>query len=265
MRLHPKLFAVAVAGSAVFALCTVASAIALQWVTDHVILPRFEDGHVAISTVVTGLAAIVIIGLIRAIGVVVRRSFAVMTQYRVAETLSDEVVDRIVAQPAPWHRRQTAGDLVARVGVDVDATIAVLAPTPFAAGVVLMVFVSAIWLIATDPVLGVAATLVFPLLIAMNVAYQRRVDRFFSDAQGHLGDLSEAVHESFDGVAVVKAFGAEERETERLAVIASRLREARDRCGPPAQHLRVAARRRAQRGQRRHWSSPVRSGCDPGR
>ncbi len=227
VRLHPKLFAAAVAGSAVFALCTVASAIALQWVTDHVILPRFEDGHVSISTVVTGLAAIVIIGLIRAIGVVIRRSFAVMTQYRVAETLSDEVVDRIVAQPAPWHRRQTAGDLVARVGVDVDATIAVLAPTPFATGVVLMVFVSAIWLIATDPVLGVAATLVFPLLIAMNVAYQRRVDRFFSDAQGHLGDLSEAVHESFDGVAVVKAFGAEERETERLAVIASRLREAR--------------------------------------
>jgi ABC-type multidrug transport system fused ATPase/permease subunit len=35
------------------------------------------------------------------------------------------------------------------------------------------------------------------------------------------------VHESFDGVHVVKAFGAERRETERLAVIASRLRQER--------------------------------------
>jgi ABC-type multidrug transport system fused ATPase/permease subunit len=35
------------------------------------------------------------------------------------------------------------------------------------------------------------------------------------------------VHESFDGVTVVKSFGAERRETERLAVIASRLRQSR--------------------------------------
>lgn len=227
VRLHPRLFALAVGGSAIYALCTVASAIALQWVTDHVILPRFDDGHVATSTVLAGLAAILLIGVVRAVGVVTRRSFAVMTQYRVAETLSNRVIDKIVRQPVPWHRRQTAGDLVARVGVDVDASIAVLAPTPFAAGVVLMVFVSAIWLIVTDPVLGVCAAAVFPLLIVMNVFYQRRVDQFFRTAQDELGSLSEAVHESFDGVAVVKAFGAEQRETERLAVIASRLREAR--------------------------------------
>jgi ABC-type multidrug transport system fused ATPase/permease subunit len=217
----------AVFGSAIYALCTVASAIALQWVTDHVILPRFDDGHVAASTVVAGLSAIVLIGVIRAVGVVTRRSFAVMTQYRVAETLSNQVVDKVVTQPVPWHRRQTTGDLVSRVGVDVDASIAVLAPTPFATGVILMVFVSSVWLIVTDPVLGIAATLVFPALIAMNVLYQRKVDRFFRAAQDELGSLSEAVHESFDGVTVVKAFGAEQRETERLAVIASRLREAR--------------------------------------
>jgi len=227
VRLHPRLFAVAVAGSAVYALCTVASAIALQWVIDHVILPRFEEGTVATSTVVAGLGAIMLIGVVRAAGVVTRRSFAVMTQYRVAQTLSDRVVDKIVGQPAPWHRRQTAGDLVARVGVDVDASIAVLAPTPFATGVALMVVVSSVWLIMTDPLLGAAATLMFPVLIAMNVMYQRRVDRFFRAAQDELGSLSEAVHESFDGVSVVTAFGAEERETERLAVIASRLREAR--------------------------------------
>lgn len=226
-RLHPRLFATAVGGAAVYALCTVASSVALQWVTDHVILPRFEEGDVATGTAVGGLAAIVIIGVLRAAGVVVRRTFASMCQYRVAQSLSSGVVDRVVAQPAPWHRRQTTGDLVARVGVDVDASIAVLAPTPFATGVVMMVLVSAVWLIVTDVVLGVAATLVFPVLIIMNVAYQRRVDRYYEMAQDELGSLSSAVHESFDGVTVVKAFGAESRETERLAVIASRLREAR--------------------------------------
>ncbi len=76
-------------------------------------------------------------------------------------------------------------------------------------------------------VLGLAAACVFPLLIALNIAYQKRIDRYFDAAQAELGSLSAAVHESFDGVTVVKAFGAEDRETERLSVIAARLREAR--------------------------------------
>ena len=39
--------------------------------------------------------------------------------------------------------------------------------------------------------------------------------------------LSAGVHESFDGVQLVKAYGAEARETERLATVAGRLRDAR--------------------------------------
>ena len=37
--------------------------------------------------------------------------------------------------------------------------------------------------------------------------YQRRADRYYDAAQGHLGLLSAGVHESFDGVQLVKAFG----------------------------------------------------------
>jgi ABC-type multidrug transport system fused ATPase/permease subunit len=224
---HPRLFAIAVSGAAVFALCTVASSAVLQWVTDEVIVPRFDDGEVGLGTVVAGLTLIVGVGFVRAAAVVVRRVWAGRTQWRVAESVSDEVVDRITHQPIPWHRRQTTGDLVARVGVDVDASIAVLAPLPFASSVVVLIGVAGVWLIVTDVVLGLAAAVVFPLLIALNVTYQRRVDRYFNVAQAELGSLSSAVHESFDGVTVVKAFGAEDRETERLAVIAGRLREAR--------------------------------------
>ena len=50
VRLHPRPFAIAVSGAAVFALFTVASSAAVQWVIDHVIVPRFDDGSVAAST-----------------------------------------------------------------------------------------------------------------------------------------------------------------------------------------------------------------------
>lgn len=227
LRYHPRLFAVAVSGAAVFALCTVASTIVLQRVIDEVVLPRFDDGQVERSTVLAGLAAIVLVGLVRAAGVVVRRTWAGRTQWRVAESLTDEVVEKLVAQPVPWHRRQSTGDLVARAGVDVEAATSVLAPLPFASSVVLLLAVSAVWLVLVDPVLGLAAACVFPVLLVVNIVYQRRVDRYYDQAQDELGSLSSAVHESFEGVTVVKAFGAEARETDRLAVIASRLLAAR--------------------------------------
>ena len=227
VRLHLRPFTFAVAGAALFALCTVASSFAVKWVIDEVIVPRFDEGHVGAGTVATGVALIIGVGLVRAAGVVVRRTFAGITQWRVAETLSDSVVDRLVRQPVSWHQRRPDGDLVARAGVDTDASVSVLAPVPFATGVVLMIVVSAIWLLVTDAVLGALAVAMFPMLIGLNIVYQNRADRYFTEAQDHLGRLSAGVHESFEGVQLVKAYGAERRETERLAEMAGHLRNAR--------------------------------------
>ena len=71
--MHRRPFIVAVTGAAIFATCTVLSSIAVQWVTDNVILPRFEEGEVETSTLVTGVLFIGAVGVVRAVGVVLRR------------------------------------------------------------------------------------------------------------------------------------------------------------------------------------------------
>jgi len=227
LKHHKRLFFTAVGGAAVFAACTVFSSVVVGRITDDVITPRFEEGSVRARTVVLVLGTLVLTGLVRAAGVVVRRTWAGRTTWRITESLTAQVVDRVVAQPAPWHRRQSTGDVITRAGVDAEAATAVLGPLPYASSVVVLLVLSSVWLLVVDPLLGAAAVAVFPLLILLNVTYQKRVDRHFTDAQDELGNLSSAVHESFDGVHVVKAFGAERRETERLAVIASRLRQSR--------------------------------------
>jgi ATP-binding cassette, subfamily B, bacterial len=227
VALHRRSFVIAVIGAAVFALCTVASSMAVEWVTDNVIVPRFDEGTVSASAVATGVGLIIGIGFLRAGGVVVRRTWAGKTQWRVAGTLGQSVIDRLVRQPMAWHDRRPDGDLVARAGVDTDAAVSVLAPVPFATGTALLIVVSAIFLLSTDLVLGAVAVAVFPLLIGLNVVYQKRVDVYYDTAQQHLGALSAGVHESFDGVQLVKAYGAEARETERLAEMAGHLRTAR--------------------------------------
>jgi hypothetical protein len=109
VSLKPKLFATAVAGAAVFALLTVASSFAFSWVIDNVVIPRFEEGDVELANFLTGIGLIIGIGLVRSVAIVVRRSYASITQWRVAQVYTDAVVDRY-ARPTPRRSvRTTAG------------------------------------------------------------------------------------------------------------------------------------------------------------
>ena len=229
LQFHPRIFAIAVGGASVYAVCTVASSFGVAYLVDEVILPRFEKGKIDIGVYLTGAVIVICIGLLRAFGVVIRRSFAGISNWRTVESLSMLLVKHIMTQSLFWHKKKMTGDLVARVGVDSDAAAEVLGPLPFSTSVVLLVFLTGGWLVIVDVPLGLVAISVIPILLVLNVGYQRRIDKHYDTAQHELGALSSAVHESFDGVMVVKAFGAEERETRRLSVISTRLKDARIR------------------------------------
>ena len=229
LKFHPKPFLIAVAGASVYAICTVASSFGLGYVVDEVIIPRYQTNIIDRHTFLTACLIVIGIGLVRAVGVVVRRSYAGVSHWSTSESLSTQLIRHIMRQPTMWHQKHMTGDLVARIGVDSDTAASVLGPLPFSTSVVLLVGLTSVWLVIIDTPLGLLAVTVIPLLFALNLGYQRRIDRHFDSAQKALGDLSEAVHESFDGVMVVKAFGAEDREHVRLATISSKLKEARIR------------------------------------
>ena len=227
LALRRDYFAIAMVGAAVFAACTIASSFAVQWVIDEVIFPRFETDDLVQGAYLTGAAMIIGIGILRGIAVIFRRSFASMGMWRVAESYTGQVLDQLFAQPITWHRRRPDGDLVARAGVDTESAVSVLAPIPFALSTVLMIVGTTAWLFYLDTWLGMVALIVFPLLIGTNVVYERLVSGHFTVAQDRLGDFSAGVHESFEGVQLVKAYGAEARETVRLGGLAEHVRNAR--------------------------------------
>jgi len=229
LSFHRRPFLIAVSGAAVYALCTVASSFAVSHLIDSVVQPFFVDEVDVTRAYVMACALIIGIALLRATAVVIRRSFAGVTQWRTASSLSQEVVTALLRRPLTWHLRRQPGDLVARVGVDADAAVALLAPMPFATSVLVLIVASGAALISVDVLLGSLALVILPLMMSLNVTYQRRVDRHFVTAQRELGAFSEAAYESLEGYTVVKAFGAESRETDRMASISGRLREARIR------------------------------------
>lgn len=70
VRHEPRIFALAVAGSAVYGVMTVAAAWVLGRVTDRVVAPAFTTGHVATGSLVAAAAAIIAVALLKSAGIV---------------------------------------------------------------------------------------------------------------------------------------------------------------------------------------------------
>jgi ATP-binding cassette, subfamily B, bacterial len=80
-------------------------------------------------------------------------------------------------------------------------------------------------------VLAVVGLLVFPAVIAANLAYQRLASPLMTRAQELRAEVSEIAHESFDGAMVVKTLGREAEETARFQAKVDELRDVNIRAG----------------------------------
>ena len=229
VALHPLPFSIGVFGAAVYGVMTVASSWALGRVTDKVILPRFEEGEVATATVVAGLALIVGVGLAKAAGIVTRRVGATIAVARIGATLRSRVVARYTHVSYEYHQRTPTGQLLAHADSDVVAASESLAPVPFSLGVLTILVTTVIWMLATDLWLALVGLTIFPLIIGLNLFYQRVVERPVEEVQERVARVSTVAHESFDGALTVKALGAEDLEGTRFGGTAERLRDAKIR------------------------------------
>ncbi|MET8334727.1 ABC transporter ATP-binding protein [Streptosporangium canum] len=226
IRAEKAVFAAATLSSALYGVMTVASAWALGWATENVVLPAFAEGEVATGALVLGALLILGVSLLKALGVAGRRFFAGVMQYRMQARSRREVTRQYLKLPLAWHHRHPTGQLLSNASSDAEAAWAPLAPLPMAVGVVVMLFTAAIALVITDPVLALVGFLIFPAIAVLNLVYQRRLSPLATHAQQLRAEVSEIAHESFDGALVVKTLGREDEETVRFQARAEELRDA---------------------------------------
>jgi ATP-binding cassette, subfamily B, bacterial len=205
---HPRPFGVAVTGASMFAIMTVVSAWSLGRVVDKVVVPTFSTGRPSWSVMVGSVALYAVVSSVRLTFAVMRRVFGARWAHAVSASHRGDVVDRLLRQPMAWIRRRHTGDLLAAADNDPEAAISVLAPLPFSIGSIVLVVTSAIWLLSVDVVVGATAVVVMPLIIVCNIVFVRKADRPAEHIQQAVADLSDAVHETVDGIAVVKVLGA---------------------------------------------------------
>nr|WP_204359076.1 ABC transporter ATP-binding protein [Streptosporangium sp. 'caverna'] len=226
IRTEKAVFAAAVVFSALYGGMTVASAWALGWATENVVLPAFKQGEATTGTLVLGTALILGVSLLKAMGVAGRRFLAGVMQYRMQAHSRRAVTRQYLKLPLAWHHRHPTGQLLSNASADAEAAWAPLAPLPMAVGVIVMLVTAAVAMVITDPILALVGFLIFPAIAVLNLVYQRKLSPLATRAQQLRAEVSEIAHESFDGALVVKTLGRETEETDRFRARAHELRDA---------------------------------------
>jgi ATP-binding cassette, subfamily B, bacterial len=219
------MFALAFTASSLFAGMTVASAYVIGEVTDRVLLPSFEEGTTSAGVLLLAIAAILGVAVLKILGIVGRRLFAGVMSYRLQAEYRRRVTGQYLRLPLSWHQQHPTGQLLSNANSDVEASWFFVAPLPFACGTIVMIAITAVALVLTDPLLALVGLVVFPLVFAANYLYSRVMSPRQQQAQRLRAEVSEIAHESFDAALVVKTLGRESSETERFRARADELRD----------------------------------------
>jgi ATP-binding cassette subfamily B protein len=226
VKAEPRVFALSVAASGLYALMTVGTAWVLGRATQNVVLPAFRDGRTTAGALTAVALAIMGVALLKALGVGGRRFYAGIMQYRLQASYRRAVTRQYLKLPLAWHHRHPTGQLLSNANADVEAIWAPIAPFPMAVGVIFMLVIAAVSILLTDVMVAIIGFLVFPAVALLNVVYQRRLSPIATRAQQLRAEVSEVAHESFEGGLVVKTLGREASETERFAASSRELRDA---------------------------------------
>ncbi|MGY1731268.1 ABC transporter ATP-binding protein [Geodermatophilus sp. SYSU D01045] len=225
IREQRGMFTLALLASSLYAAMTVLSAFVIGGVTDRVVLPAFADGDTTAGALTLAVVVILGVSVLKILGILGRRLFAGVMAYRLQADYRRRVTAQYLRLPLAWHQRHPTGQLLSNANSDVEAAWYFVSPLPFACGTLVMIAITVVALVATDPLLAVVGLVVFPLVFVVNAVYSQVMSPRMQRAQQLRAEVSEIAHESFDAGLVVKTLGREDVESARFTERAQELRD----------------------------------------
>jgi len=159
---------------------------------------------------------IVLVGAVQAFGTGARRYAAFRISYRVETDLRQRLFDHLQQLHFAFHDQAQTGQLMARANTDIQQVNQVVVLLPlFAASLFIVVAVTVV-MMSKSVTLALLALGALPLLNVAATRFSHRIAPISLKLQQELGDLSGVVEETVAGVRVVKGFGSERLQAERL-------------------------------------------------
>ena len=121
------------------------------------------------------------------------------------------------------HGEMATGQLVSRANSDISLVLTVLRVLPTLTSNLVLMIASLGVMFYLSPVLALISLVILPLLVLGAYRMRTRLYPATWDVQQRTGDVAQVVDQAVTGVRVVKGFGQEQREFERLSETASGL------------------------------------------
>ena len=196
---------------------------ALAWTAGRVAVPWLVQR--AIDTGIAGDGSLIGWGLVIAAAGVVSGTFTGMRRYwafRNARRVEAHYRNRLFTHAQRlhfgYHDRVQTGDLMSRANTDLQQFQNVHMMLPITFGNLVVVLTVTALLLATDVGLTILALAFLPLVNVLGRRFGQRLHPAVMGIQNESAQLASVVEESVAGVRVVKGFGAERLQRDRLSV-----------------------------------------------
>lgn len=145
------------------------------------------------------------------------RRYVAFRESRWAETLLRErLFSHVLGLNIGYHDKAQTGQLMSRASSDLMQIQAFIVMIPITLSNVIQLFAVATILFITDPVLAVVAMLPLPFVNLSARRFSNRIHPISIAVQAEQAQLANVVEESVSGVRVVKGFGAEQVQFDKL-------------------------------------------------
>lgn len=222
---HPAAFGLAVFGAALFAGAIIASAWVIGRVTDRVIIPILDEGASREGLLLPAAAAILVVAVVKALGIVMRRTAAGWLQFSTRQDVRNDLLEHQLSLRMSWFSQQSIGDLLAVADSDVDQGTGVLGPLPYATGVSLLLVGTIVMISLIDPWLGLGALVGLVVVVVIDIWGSWVTYGLWEKVQQSRGEVAAVAHESFDGALTVKALGRESYVAHHFGIASDVLRD----------------------------------------
>ncbi|MEP7216683.1 MAG: ABC transporter transmembrane domain-containing protein, partial [Anaerolineaceae bacterium] len=152
-----------------------------------------------------------------------RRYNATRTSYRIEADMRAALYTRVNRLSFDYHDRTATGQLMSRGSADLHEVQAFLVNIPINAAYLLMAVGALVMLLRTDIRLALFAMAVYPVVTLLSVRFFQRLEPGTEQVQMGLASLSSVVEENIAGARLVRAFGREQHEIEKLERVAGKI------------------------------------------
>ncbi|MEM8924942.1 MAG: ABC transporter ATP-binding protein [Actinomycetota bacterium] len=196
--------------------------VAVLWTIGRVAVPwliqqAIDRGIEGDGALVPWMIVITIAGVVSGLFTGTRRYWAFRNARRTEAWLREVLFAHVQRLHFAYHDSVQTGDLMSRANTDLQQFQNLITLLPVTTGNVVVVSVVTVLLFVTNAGLAALSLVFLPFVTVMGRRFGQRLHPAVMGIQAESAQLAAVVEESVSGVRVVKGFGAEPLQAERLA------------------------------------------------